>query len=205
MTCLCTRIKLAQFHEYQGEYDKAVKCYQDALKLLERLKLTGCEEEALFCRNLANIYVRQGKYRQALEPAVKAYKIRKKWLGEHPDTVRNIFQLGVIQANLRAFDKALDLFLMAWQMEKLLKAGNHSEVWRMIITGVFDMCDFLKPKMDTKREEFRQDALVFCQRFWKEERATACFSFTEYDKDIIDAILFLLGNKKKRQSFERRV
>ena len=199
--------QIGTVHEDQGEYGKAVKCYKDALKLLERLKLTGYEDEALFCRNLANVYIRQGKYREAIEPADKAYNIRKKRLGEHPDTVRSIFQQGVIQANLRAFDKALDYFLKAWEMEKSLKAGNRSEVWRLIITGVFDMCDFLKSEKETKREEFRQDALVFCQRFWKEEKATAQFSFTKYNKNIIDAILFLLSNKRKdralRDEFEK--
>ena len=191
-------------YEDKGQYDEAVKWYKDALELLEELNCLGYEDEALFRRNLANAYVRQKKYEEADEEAKKALKIRRKILGNHPDTVRSIFQMGVIQANLKAYDKALDFFFEAWEMEKLLGAGNHSEVWRLIIKGVFDMHKFLKKKgAEKEKEEFRQDALAFCERFWKEEKdkdkekASPQFNFTPYNKEIIDAILFLL---KKRTS-----
>ena len=190
-------------HEDKGEYDKAVKCYKDALELLEELKSLGYEDEALFRRNLANVYVRRKEYIEAEEESKKAFNIRIKFLGNHPNTVRSIFQLGVIQANLQAYEKALNFFLEAWEMEKLLGAGNHSAVWRLIIKGVFDMCYFLKKeqsdKIVDKEEEFRRDALVFCQYFWKEEKASRQFSFTAYNKGIIDAILHLLDNTKKEE------
>ena len=191
-------------YEDKGQYDEAVKWYKDALELLEELNCLGYEDEALFRRNLANAYVRQKKYEEADEEAKKALKIRRKILGNHPDTVRSIFQMGVIQANLKAYDKALDFFFEAWEMEKLLGAGNHSEVWRLIIKGVFDMHKFLKKKgAEKEKEEFRRDALAFCEGFWKEEKdkdkdkASPQFNFTPYNKEIIDAILFLL---KKRTS-----
>ncbi|KAJ7318901.1 hypothetical protein OS493_037027 [Desmophyllum pertusum] len=82
-------------------------------------------------------------------------------------------------------------------MEKSLGAGNHSEVWRKIITGVEDMHDFLK-NSGRKKEQFRKDALKFCQRFWDEEKHSAQFSFTQFNKDIIDAIMYLIGDKKDR-------
>ena len=189
-------------HEDKGEYDEAVKCYKDALELLEELKCLGYEDEALFRRNLANVYVRQEKYKEAEEEAKKAFKIRLKILGNHPDTVRSIFQLGVIQANLKAYGKALDFFLEAWEMEKLLGAGNQSAVWRRIIKGVFDMHKFLKKKgAEKEKEEFRQDALAFCERFWKEEKASPQFNFTPYNKQIIDAILYLLEKRTSKFGF----
>ena len=196
--------QIGMVHEDQGEYDKAVECYKDALRLLEELKITGYEDEALFCRNLANVYVRQKKFTEAGELAEKAYHIRNKRLGNHPDTVRSIFQLGVIQANLREFKKALDLFRKAWEMEKLLDPGNHSAVWKLIINGVNDMCDFLdrkerekneKEKTRLERKSFRRDALTFCKRFWQEEKESSQFGFTEYNKEIIDTIMELLGDE----------
>ena len=183
-------------HEHKGEYDMAVECYEEALRLLEKLDLLGYEDEALFCRNLANVLMYQKKYLKAVEPAEKAYNIRQNRLETHRETVRSIFQLGVLQANLRAFKKALAFFLKAWEMEQKLGAGNQSEVWRLIIKGVFDMYDNLKTK-DSEREKFRQDALAFCKRFWKGERDSEKFSFTKYNKEIIDTILDLLGNKTK--------
>ena len=194
--------QIGTVHEDKGEYEEAVKCYKDALELLEELKCLGYEDEGLFRRNLANVYVRQEKYKEAEEEAEKAFKIRLKILGNHPDTVRSLFQLGVIQANLETYDKALDFFLKAWKMEKLLGAGNQSAVWRKIIKGVFDMHKFLNKKgAEKEKEEFRQDALAFCERFWKEEKASPQFNFTPYNKEIIDAILYLLEKRTSMFGF----
>ena len=193
--------QIGTVHEERGEYEEAVKCYKDALELLEELKCLGYEDEGLFRRNLANVYVRQEKYKEAEKEAKKAIKIRLKVLGNHPDTVRSIFQLGVIQANLKAYDKALEFFLEAWEMEQLLDAGNHSAVWRLIIKGVFDMHEFLKKKgAEKEKEKFRQDALAFCEDFWEKEKEKAYpqFSFTPYNKEIIDAILYLLEKRTSK-------
>ena len=193
------RNQIGSVHEDKGEFKEAVECYKDALELLKELKCLGNEDEALFRRNLANVYVRQEKYKEAEEEAKKAFKIRLEILGNHPDTVRSIFQLGVIQANLETYDKALDFFLKAWKMEKLLGAGNQSAVWRKIIKGVFDMHKFLNKKgAEKEKEEFRQDALAFCERFWKEEKASPQFNFTFYNKKIIDAILYLLEKRPSK-------
>ena len=197
--------QIGTVHEDKGEYDEAVEWYKNALELLKELKCLGHEDEALFRRNLANVYIHQLKFKEAEEESKKAFNIRLKWLGHHPDTVRSHFQLGVIQANLRAFGKALDCFIAAWKMEKSLGVGNHSAVWRRIISGVFDMCDFLRNKHTDKidQKKFRQDALEFCQHFWKEEKASPQFSFTAYNKEIIDAILYLLDNVKETETEER--
>ena len=198
--------QIGTVYEAQGEYGKAVEWYKEALRLLEELKITGYEDEALFCRNLANVYNYQQEFLKAAEEAEKAYNIRSKQLGNHPDTVRSIFQRGVIQANLRESKKALDLFRKAWEMEKLLDPGNHSAVWSLIIKGVNDMCDFLhvdrrerkkseKEKIRQERKSFNHDALTFCKRFWEEEKESSQFGFTEYNKEIIDSIMELLGDE----------
>ena len=192
----CDKNGIGIVHEVKGEYDEAVKCYKDALELLKELKCLGYHDEALFRRKLGNVYFRQGKYHEALEESMKALNISVKILGNHPDNVWSIFKLGVIIANLQAYDIALDFFLVAWNMEKFLGAGNQSAVWRLIIEGVFDMHKFSKKKgAEKEKEEFRQDALAFCERFWKEEKASPQFNFTPYNKEIIDAILYLLEKR----------
>ena len=200
-------------YEGQGEYEKAVQYYRDALRLLNELKLSGLHDEAHFCRNLANALMFQEKYSEAVEPAERAYNIRMKLLGNHPLTVRSIFQRAVLQVNFGKFEKALELFLEAWKMEKSLGAGNHSEVWRKIITGVEDMCDFTAkgrtemkrylPSFLDRKEQFRKDALAFCQRFWDEERRSVQFSFTDYNREIIDALLYLVHDKKEKNETEK--
>ncbi|XP_068705821.1 uncharacterized protein [Montipora foliosa] len=173
----------------QGNYDKAVEYYKEAIRLLEELGMSGYEDEADFYRNLANSYLCQRKYKEARKPADKAFEIRRKRLGDHPDTVRSIFQQGVIQANLQEPEKALNLFRNAWEMEKSLKPGNHSEVWKMLIDSIiYLMAD------DSQKTEFKKEALAFCQRFWKEERDSSRFGFTESNRLIIDAIVELLGD-----------
>ena len=84
---------------------------QGSLSLLEELKLAGNLDEATFQRNLANALMFQRKFEDAIEPSERAYYIRMKLLGNHPQTVHSIFQQGVLQANLGHLNKALQLFL----------------------------------------------------------------------------------------------
>ena len=178
--------QIGTVHEAQGEFDRAVECYKDALRLLHELKISGFEDEAVYHRNLANVYVKQGKFKDAIAPANEAYNIRKKRLGNHPETVRSIYQLGIIQANLGDFDKALEWHLEAWEMEKSLDAGNHSAVWTLLIDVIIDYLDD-----DTEREKFRQDAVKFCQCLWKETKGESSMEH----KKIIDMLMKLLGDE----------
>ena len=183
---------------YEGleDYEKAVQCYRGALSLLEDLKLSGYWDEAHFLRNLANALMFQEKYKEAIEPSERAYNIRMKLLGNHPQTVRSIFQRGVLQANLKHPKEALKLFLEAWEMEKSLGVGNHSEVWRKIITGVEDMCDWTLNFL--RKRSFRKEAFKFCQRFWEEQKASQQFTFNMFNKGIVDALNDLAHDKKDK-------
>lgn len=55
------QIGAAYDHDGLKDYEKAVECYKDALRLLEDLNLLGCLDEAHFCRNLANVLMFQKK------------------------------------------------------------------------------------------------------------------------------------------------
>ena len=204
--------QIGTVYESQGDYEKAEQCYRDGLQLLKELKLSGFHDNAHFCRNLANALMFQRKFLEAVEPAEMAFNIRMKLLGNHPLTVRSIFQRAVLQANFGEFAKALELFLEAWKMEKSLGAGNHSEVWRKIIRSCEDMYDFTTknkkmeqylPSFFSKKEQFRKDALKFCQHFWDEEKRSALFSFTSFNKEIIDALLYLVHDQKDKDETEK--
>ena len=119
--------QIGTVYEGQGNYAKAIEYYKEAIRLLEELKISGGPDEAHFQRNLANAYLHQNNFKEAVEPAERAFEIRKKHLGDHPDTVRSIFQRGVIQTFLEESNKALDLFKKAWEMEKSLQSGNHRD------------------------------------------------------------------------------
>ena len=184
--------QIGTIYEGQRNFAKAIEYYKEAIRLLEELKISGCPDEATFQRNLANAYLYQNNFKDAVEPAEKAFEIRKKHLGDHPDTVRSIFQRGVIQASLEEPEKALDLFKKAWKMEKSLQPGNHSVVWKQIIEYVVY---FIKD--GDQKKKFEKEALAFCQRMWKEEKEISTFSFNESTKEIIDTLMKFLRDGER--------
>ena len=187
--------QIGTVYEGQGNYAEAIEYYKEAIRLSEKLKISGSLEEAHFQRNLANAYMQQDKFKEAVEPAERAFEIRKKHLGDHPDTVRSIFQRGVIQAFLKGPKKALELFKKAWEMEKLLQPGNHSVVWKLIIEHIVR---FIRDGYHKKK--FKKEALAFCQRMWKEEKEISTFSFNKSTKEIIDTLMRFLREGKRDES-----
>ncbi|XP_015747896.1 PREDICTED: uncharacterized protein LOC107327669 isoform X3 [Acropora digitifera] len=187
--------QIGTVYEGQGNYAKAIEYYKEAIRLLEELKISGCPDEAIFQRNLANAYLYQDSFKEAVEPAERAFEIRKKYLGDHPDTVRSIYQRGVIQAFLEKPKKALDLLKKAWEMEKLLQPGNHSVVWKQIIENIVYLI-----KDGSQKKKFENEALAFCQRMWKEEKEISTFSFNKSTKEIIDTLMGFLREGKRDES-----
>ena len=188
--------QIATVYEGEGNYTKAIEYYKEAIRLLEELKISGSLEEANFQRNLANAYMYFDKFEEAVEPAERAFEIRKRHLGDHPDTVRSIFQRGVIQAYMSLEpEKALDFFKKAWEMEKSLQPGNHSVVWKQIIEHVVY---FIKD--GDQKKKFEKEALAFCQRMWKEEKEISTFSFNESTKEIIDTLMKFLRDGERHES-----
>ena len=183
--------QIGTVYQGQGNYAEAIEHYKEAIRLLEELKISGCPDEANFQRNLANAYLYQDSFKEAVEPAERAFEIRKKYLGNHPDTVRSIFQRGVIQAFLEEPKKALDLLKEAWDMEKLLLPGNHSVVWKQIIEHIVYLIED-----GNQKKKFEKEALAFCQHFWKEEKEVPTFSFNNSTKEIIDTLMEFLRKGK---------
>ena len=187
--------QIGTVHEGQGNYAEAIECYKEAIRLLEELKISDCPDEANFQRNLANAYMHMDKFEEAVEPAERAFEIRKKHLGDHPDTVRSIFQRGVIQNSVSGRSKALELFKKAWEMEKSLQPGNHSVVWKLIIEHIIAFI-----QGDVQKKKFEKEALAFCQRLWKEEKEISTFSFNKSTKEIMDTLMEFLRDGEKDES-----
>ena len=60
----------------------------ESLFTLFVLKISGGPDEGHFQKNLANAYLYQNNFKEAVEPAERAFEIRKKHLWDHPDTAR---------------------------------------------------------------------------------------------------------------------
>jgi len=59
------------------------------------------------------------------------------------------------------------------------------------------------PSFLSKKEQFRKNALEFCQRFSDEEKRSGHFSFTDYNRKIIDALSYLVRDKKDKNETEK--
>ena len=188
--------QIGTVYEGQGNYAEAIEYYKEAIRLSEELKISGCPDEANFQSNLANAYIHLDKFEEAVEPAERAFEIRKKHLGDHPDTVRSIFQRGVIQNSISGeSEKALELLKKAWEMEKSLQPGNHSVVWKLIIERIIA---FIQD--DIQKKKFEKEALAFCQRLWKEEKEISTFGFNKSTKEIMDTLMKFLRDGKRDES-----
>ena len=129
LTCHFLKVRLVQFTKGRRIFSKAIDCYKEALDLAKKLKIPGILNAALFNRNIANSYSWLKNFKDAYEYAKTGYQIRKDILGNHPLTARSTFKW----RSLEEFEDAKEYYEEAWEIEKSLGQGNHSEVRDRII------------------------------------------------------------------------
>lgn len=184
--------QIGTVYEAQKQYDKAISYYEEALELSKGLKRSGMVRLALFHRNIANAYAWQGQYEKAYKPAIVGYEIRKDVLGNHPDTARSAFQVGLICEALEEFDEAEDFLAEAWGIEKSLGSANHSEVRDRIVKGYEGVL------RGDRKKEFQREALEFYQQLWEDET-----EFSYANKTVIDEINERLGEFGTRETIKK--
>jgi len=194
-----------QFFDKEGlkdeagkQFRKAIECYQEALELAKELKIPGMVNTAIFNRNIANTYAWLREFKEAWQPAKNAYEIRKDILGNHPDTARSAFQMAELCRFLEDYKDARDYYKQAWEIEKSLRQGNHSEVLVRIIEAYEPLLD-----EGSRKEEFQKETFEFYQRYWNEERDFEGFEFSLANKKVIDSINKRLGGLLDRQTQKR--
>ena len=193
--------KAGQEDEASKLFRKAIECYQEALKLAKELKVPGMLNTALYNRNIANAHAWLGENKEAYQPAKNAYEIRKDILGNHPWTARSAFQMAEICRSLEVYDEAKEFYEEAWEIEKSLGQGNHSEVMVRIVQSLDSMVTG-----GTKKTELKEETLEFYLRYWKEERESPGFVFSLANKKVIDSIierLSDLGDRETQTRYER--
>ena len=153
---------------------------------------------ALYNRNIANAYCWLQNFKDAYQPAKNAYEIRKAILGRHPDTARSAFQIAEICRRFKDLNKGKEFYEEAWEIEKSLGQGNHSEVMVRIVESSEGF--FLEGK---RKDQFRQEVFDFFLRYWDEERAFEGFEFSLANKTVIDSINERLSEFGDRQTQER--
>ena len=186
-------LKAGQEDEANKQFRKAIKHYQEALELAKELKIPGMLNTALYNRNIANAHRWLEENREAYQPAKNAYEIRKDILGNHPWTARSAFQMAEICRRLETYDEATQFYKEAWEIEKSLGQGNHSEVMIRIIQGYEAM---LK---GVRKAAFQKETFEFYQSYWSKERDLKGFVFSLANKKVIDSI-----NERLSDSGDRR-
>ena len=175
--------QIGTVYEGKKQFEKAIEFYKEAIELAKELKIPGMLNTALFNRNIANAYCWLRNFKDAYQPAKNAYEIRKVILGRHPDTARSAFQIAEICRDLEDSDEAKKFYEEAWEIEKSLGQGNHSEVMVRIVESSEGF--FLEGK---RKDQFRQEVFDFFLRYWDEERAFEGFEFSLANKRVIDSI-----------------
>ena len=163
-------------------FRKAIEYYQEALDLAKELKLTGILNTALYNRNIANAHSWLMEFEEAKTFAYNGYQIRKDILGKHPLTARSTFQMAEISRSLEDYNEAEEYYEEAWEIEKSLGQGNHSEVWDRIIKSYEGML------RGGRERAFQKEVFEFYQRWWDEEKSFERFHFSQANMKIIDAI-----------------
>ena len=192
--------QIGTVYEAQKHFHEAINQYKKALDLATKLKLPGVLYAALCNRNISNAYAWLEMYDQAFEYGKKAYTIRKDVLGNHPLTARSAFQMAEICLCLDESDEADEYYKEAWQIEKSLGQGNHSEVRDRIIAS------YRKKLRGERKKVFEEEVFEFYKRCWDEERSCEDFAFTQANKNIIDYINERLessgGDKKMKKKYQ---
>ena len=190
-------LKAGQEEEASKYFRKAIKYYQEALELAKELKVPGMLNTALYNRNIANAHAWLGENKEAYQPAKNGYDIRKDILGNHPWTARSAFQMAEICRRLKNYGEAKKFYQEAWEIEKSLAQGNHSEVMIRIVDSYEDMLE------GARKDEFQKETFEFYLRYWNEEKHFEGVEFSSINKQVIESINKRLSGSGDMQTKEK--
>jgi CHAT domain-containing protein/tetratricopeptide (TPR) repeat protein len=111
---------LAYLHEQIGEYETALKEYEQTANVREKLYGEESPDYAESMNSLGSLFERMGNYEKALTYAQRSLAIRKKILGEeHPDYAKSLTTIvGILYDDLGRNAEALPLAQQALSIRK---------------------------------------------------------------------------------------
>ncbi|XP_017767566.1 PREDICTED: uncharacterized protein LOC108556120 [Eufriesea mexicana] len=130
-------IGLVFFH--QGKYDETLKYYHIALDALlandgycnKNTEMLSIQSDiaAVFCKQVAGIFVEQGKYSEALKMLQEAYDIISKTLNQcHPLVLTLKSNIGAVLLKQGKLDDAINVIQGVLNLQKQVLSSDHPEI-----------------------------------------------------------------------------
>ena len=118
----------AEDYLIQGEYDKAIECYQTALAITEKILGKDHPNTYIDLSNIGKVYVHMEKYDKALEYYQKALaqRLKEPHKGKYPDGTAYLYDdIGNAYSNLGENEKALENYQKALAIREKDFDPNH--------------------------------------------------------------------------------
>ncbi len=109
------------FHQYMGNYSKAIKYYLKSLKICE--ELDDKKEMANCYYNIGIIHTKQGNFEKAIEYYLGSIKIRKE-IGDRNGISASYNNIGIVYENQGNYDKAIEYYLRSLKIREEIVDRN---------------------------------------------------------------------------------
>ncbi|CAF1431343.1 unnamed protein product [Adineta steineri] len=121
--------QLGLVHLYQGDYEKAIWYYEEALEIQEKTLPSNHLDLALSYNNIGGVYNKKGEYSKALLYYEKALAIRQKTLpSDHINFAQSYNNIGCVYDYMGEYEKALSYYEKALEIRRKTLPSNHPDL-----------------------------------------------------------------------------
>ncbi|CAF3725173.1 unnamed protein product [Adineta steineri] len=118
--------QLGGVHMNQGDYEKAIWYYEQALQIFQKYLPSNHPDLATSYNNIGLVYKNMGDYSKALSFYEKALEIQQKTLpSNHPHLATSYINIGLIYSKMTQYSKALSFFEKALEIQQKSLPSNH--------------------------------------------------------------------------------
>jgi tetratricopeptide (TPR) repeat protein len=156
--------QLGYIKDDQAEYEKAIRYYEKALEIRQKILPPNHPSLATSYNNIAVVYKNVGEYSKALSFYEKALEIREKTLPpNHPDLSSSYNNIGLVYQNMGDYSRAFSFYNRAQEIYQKSLPPNHpllASSYDNIGAVSYNMGEYSKALSDHEKAlEIRQKTL----------------------------------------------
>jgi tetratricopeptide (TPR) repeat protein len=122
-------VLLGSIKNRQGEYQKSIRFYQEALEIYEKTRPLNYRDLGNSYNHIGGVYSNMGDYLEALSSHQKALKIQQQSLPpNHPDLAVSYNHIGRVYYNMDDYSKALSYCEKALAIQQQSLPPNHPDL-----------------------------------------------------------------------------